>query len=253
MPPVNLPEDGSLNRHSLRRLSALCFIESWASGAYITPRNARKTSWERERALSFKANRPLLHSSVGSLSGQTPFWCFRDLRKLQWKLLVDTERLVLNVSKHSPSILANLLSLPDGRSSPSWAYIAVSLIRNSLHIRCTSSYSRSSHEASHGHFFLPTISLEHLESCACRKRCCYTRNCPHHCTDWNSYSAWKSGFSPHTPPWITISSLCVSRGFIRVTDRCLEVAAADVIILRNGNDSTRETVSQTDQRKVSWD
>jgi len=40
---------------------------------------------------------------------------------------------------------------------------------------------------------------------------------------------------------------------IRVTDRCLEVAAADVIILRNGNDSARETVSQTDQAKVSSD
>lgn len=52
---------------------------------------------------------------------------------------------------------------------------------------------------------------------------------------------------------ITISSPCVSRGLIRVTDRCLEVATADVIILCNGNDSTRETVSPTDQRKVSSD
>lgn len=86
--------------------------------------------------------------------------------------------LVLNVSKHSPSILANLLRLSDGRSRPSRAYIAVSLIRNSLHIRRTSSYSRFSHAASLRLFFMPTISLEHLESCACRKRCSYTRNCP---------------------------------------------------------------------------
>lgn len=138
------------------------------------------TRGSRESALSFKASCPLIRSSVGSLRCQTPFWCL--LRKLQWKLLEDTRRSSWtspNVSKHSPSILANLLRLSDGSSRPSRAYIAVSLIINSLHIRRTSSYSRLSHAASHGlFFFLSTISLEHLESRACRKRCSYTRNCP---------------------------------------------------------------------------
>lgn len=118
-------------------------------------------------------------SSVGSWSGQTSFLCFGDLRKLQSKLLRTLSARVYNASKLSPSILANLLRLSDGSSRPSRAYIAVSLIINSLHIRRTSSYSRLSHAASHGlFFFLSTISLEHLESRACRKRCSYTRNCP---------------------------------------------------------------------------
>jgi len=83
--------------------------------------------------------------------------------------------LVLNVSKHSSSILTNLLRLSDGRSRPSWAYIAVSLIRNSSHIYAAHPHSRFSHAASHGHFSLPTISLKHLME---EGRDVYTRNCP---------------------------------------------------------------------------
>lgn len=159
------------------------------------------TRGSRESALSFKASCPLIRSSVGSLRCQTPFWCL--LRKLQWKLLEDTRRSSWtspNVSKHSPSILANLLRLSDGRSSPSRAYIAVALIRNSLHIRRTSSYSRFSHEASRGHFFLAHYLIRALRKQGLQEEMQLYQELSHHSTDWNSYGAWKSGFSPHTPP-----------------------------------------------------
>lgn len=145
---------------------AVCFIESRVSCAYLNPtQNELERERERKRsALSFKASRPLLYSSVGSWSGQTPFWCFQNSTQSSWRTLSARAARLLNVSKHSPSILANLLRLSDGSSRPSWPHIAVSLIRNSLHIRRTSSYSRFSHAASRGQpFFLPTISLEHLE------------------------------------------------------------------------------------------
>jgi len=83
--------------------------------------------------------------------------------------------LVLNVSKHSSSILTNLLRLSDGRSRPSWAYIAVSLIRNSSHIRCTSSFPFLTCSIPWTFFFAHYL-IKALNGG--RQRRSYTRNCP---------------------------------------------------------------------------
>lgn len=128
-------------------------------------------------------------SSVGSWSGQTSFLCFGDLRKLQSKLLRTLSARVYNASKLSPSILANLLRLSDGSSRPSRAYIAVSLIINSLHIRRTSSYSRFSHEASRGHFFLAHYLIRALRKQGLQEEMQLYQELSHHSTDWNSYGA----------------------------------------------------------------
>jgi len=89
MPPVNLPEDGLWLQFFLSIGTAwgrwACGVFYWVSSVrsrclYNHARFAKRAGKKRERELSFQANRPLLYSSVGSLSGQTPFWCFRDLR-----------------------------------------------------------------------------------------------------------------------------------------------------------------------------
>lgn len=58
-------------------------------------------------------------------------------------------------------------------------------------------------------------------------------------------------FPSHSIARISISSSLVSRGLIRVTDQCLEVTTADVIILRNGNISRSATFSHAVGRKLS--
>lgn len=187
MPPVNLPEDG---RWVLFFLSVDTAWGNWARGVfywvssvrciYNHARFAERAGKKRERTI-LSSESSFIIVKRGKFEWSDSFLMFPRLEKTPVKAPRGhwaRAPLVVNVSKHSSPILANLLRLPDGRSCPSRAYIAVSLIRNSSHVRCTSSYSRFSHAASYGHFFLPTISLKHLESCACRKRRSYTRNCP---------------------------------------------------------------------------
>lgn len=89
--------------------------------------------WKKESVVSFQEIRPLLHSSVGSVRGQSPvFLMFPTLEENSSQLLQDTERAPLFLN-HSPSLLVNLLSLADESGRPSWPYIAASLIRNALH------------------------------------------------------------------------------------------------------------------------
>lgn len=243
-PPVTLPEDGrvlqSTQQPEAMLARAVCFIESWVSGAYLNP-TQNELERERERsALSFKANRPLLYSSVGSWSGQTPLWCFQNSTESSWRTLSARAARLLNVSKHSPSILANLLRLSDGSSRPSWPHIAVSLIRNSLHIRRTSSYSRFSHAASRGQlFFLAHYLIRALR----RKRCSYTRNRPT-IAQTGTPTVPESQVFPlthnHRSPFHPFGS---PEDWFELQIDAWKWLQADVIILRNGNDSSREKQS----------